>query len=233
MGITTKEGPMSLKNLLAAALVAVAVDAAMVSQSIAQESAPKDRSCVLDCREVFGRCSNAAYTSARMCIQSCGDLVAHAREVCAAAPESDDCHAARRRAAACVRECRESLSKDLRVCRADAKDCVALCPDAEPMVPLDPICLHECRRQVRACLERAEAAAHDCAEPCSDLVAKARRICTAAPRSEDCAAARREASACLQPCRERLASQTRQCVANGKRCAASCPPAVSSTAPNR
>jgi len=220
---------MNLNRLLLTASLTATLCGIAATPSNAQEGpVPKDRTCVRDCREVYGRCSDAAYSDARMCVQGCAELMATAREICAAAPESDDCHAARRRAAACVRECRQTLSGDLRVCLADAKQCVALCPDAEPMVPADPVCLHECRRQVRACLDRANAAARECAEPCADLVAAAVRLCAAAPRSEDCAAARREASACLQPCRERLASQTRQCVATGQQCAASCPPAVTS-----
>ncbi len=218
---------MKLKDLLVTAALAAAVSIAVAGAATAQDRLPsKDRSCVLDCREVYVRCTHAAYSEARMCIQECGDLIAKAREACAEAPDSEECGNARRRAAACVHDCRDSLGTDLRICRADAMECVGLCPDAEPMVPSDPVCLHECRRQTRACLERADAAARECAAPCADLVQAAKRICAAAPRSDECAEARREASACLQPCRERLVAQTRECVANGQRCAASCPPAV-------
>jgi hypothetical protein len=193
-------------------------------------SAPKDRACVLDCREAHGACTQAAFSEARSCIQGCEGLIATAREVCAAEPDSEECAAARSEAAACVRACRRTLRADLRACFGDAKECVSECPDAEPPVPSDPICLGECRRQARACLERAGAAARECAEPCGEFVGKAGRVCFAAPRSDRCAQARREANACLQPCREQLASDTRQCVAAGQRCAASCPPAVSDTA---
>jgi hypothetical protein len=220
---------MSSKRVLVMTFMAIAAAAMAATTAIAQDGPPpKDRACVLDCREVYNRCTHAAHSTARLCIQGCEDLIAKARRVCTEDPESEECHAARREAVACVRECRETLAGDLRECRADAKQCVALCPDAEPMVPADPVCLRECRRQVRACLERANAAARECAEPCADLVAAALRLCTAAPRSDECAEARREASACLQPCRERLAAQTRECVANGQRCAVSCPPAVDS-----
>jgi hypothetical protein len=224
---------MNLNRLLLTAFFA-AFWAIGATGAMAQDGPPpKDRTCVHDCREVYGRCSDAAYSNARICVQGCAELIAAARQVCAEAPESDDCHAARRRAAACVRECRQTLSADLRACLGDAKECVALCPDAEPMRPADPVCLHECRRQVRACLDRANAAARECAEPCADLVAKALRLCAGAPRSDECADARSEASACLQPCRERLAAQTRECVSTGQRCAASCPPAVDSDNANR
>lgn len=218
---------MNLKKLLLAAVLTVGMWAALGGVVAAQDTEPRrDRACVLDCREVFGRCNHAAYSAARMCVQGCGDLVAKAREICAEAPDSEECDSARRRAAACVRECRETLRTDLRQCHADAKECVGLCPDAEPMVPADPVCLHECRRLTRSCLDRVNAAARECAAPCSELIAVAKRVCARAPRSDECAKARREASACLQPCRERQASQTRECIANGQRCAASCPPVV-------
>jgi hypothetical protein len=224
---------MKCKYSFVAATVTVAAVAAIVSTAAAEETrSGKDRSCVLDCREVYVRCLDAAYADGRMCIQACGELIAEAREVCAEAPDSEACHSARAQAAACVRECRQAWGTDLRQCRADAKECVGLCPDAEPMVPADPVCLQECRRQTRACLSRAEAAARECAAPCADLVDEAKRICAGAPRSDECAEARREASACLQPCRERLAAQTRECVGNGQRCAASCPPAIDSTRPS-
>lgn len=220
---------------LLAGVVAAGILMSVAGPLSAQPTAvPKDRECVLDCRHAHSRCVHAAHSNARLCLQSCERLVAKAREVCAAAPDSEECITARREAAACVRSCKETLRTDLRQCMADAKDCVLLCPDVEPPVPSDLLCLRECRRQVSACLERAHAAARDCAEPCDHLVGKARRICAEAPRSEECNLARREASACLQPCREQLASNTRQCIANGQACAASCPPAIdSSTRPSR
>jgi hypothetical protein len=229
---------MPLKRFFLTGLAAIALSLFVVGPAAAQdERQPKDRACVLDCREVHARCTHAAQTTARLCLRGCEDLVAKAREICAEAPDSEDCAAARAEAVACVRSCRETLRRDLRLCMADAKDCLGLCPDAQLPVPADPLCLRECRRQTSACLERARAAARECAEPCDDLVAKARRVCAAAPRSDECAQARREATACLQPCRAQLASHTRQCVANGQRCAASCPPAVddanTSTRPSR
>lgn len=218
---------MNLRKLLLVAALAAGMWGTLASVAAAQDERPgRDRACVLDCRQVYARCSHAAYSEARMCVQGCNDLIARARRICAAAPDSEECDTARRRAASCVQECRETLRAELRICRADAKECVELCPDAEPMVPADPVCLHECRRLTRSCLDRVNAAARECAAPCSDLVAVAKRICARAPRSDECAMARREASACLQPCRERQASQTRECIANGQRCAASCPPAV-------
>jgi hypothetical protein len=218
---------MMLRKVVLAAAVTAGLWATLGGVAAAQDNRPgRDRACVLDCRQVYTRCSHAAYSEARMCVQGCGELIAKAREICAEAPDSEDCATARRRAAQCVRECRETLRADLRQCRADAKECVDLCPDAEPMVPADPVCLHECRRLTRSCLDRVNAAARECAAPCADLVARAKRICAGAPRSDECARARREASACLQPCRERQASQTRECIANGQRCAASCPPVV-------
>jgi len=220
---------MSFRRFLLAAAMAAGLSAAATGSVAAESRPPKDRSCILDCREVYARSSNAAYSEARMCIQGCGELIAKARKICAEASSSQECDSARRRAAACVRQCRDTLGTDLRGSRGDAKECVALCPDAEPVVPADPVCLHECRRQTRACLDRAGAAARECAAPCADLTDAAKRVCARAPRSDECAKARREASACLQPCRERLAGHTRQCVANGQRCAASCPPAVDSS----
>ena len=224
---------MNLRNLLIAAAMA-GLSTGLAGAAAAQDDHQpvKDRACVLDCREVYVRCTHAAYSQARMCVDECSDLIAKAREICTTAPDSEDCDNARRRAAACVRQCRATLGTDIRECLADAKGCVALCPDAEPMVPADPVCLHECRRQTHACLDRATAAARECAAPCADLVEAAKRVCTAAPHSERCAQARRDASACLQPCRERLAAQTRECVANGQRCAASCPPAVDDSDPS-
>lgn len=220
---------MNLGRFLIATALLAGLSSAVPGAAAAQgHRSAKDRACVLDCREVYVRCTHAAYADARMCIQGCADLIAKAREVCAEAPDSEECQSARGEAAACVRACRQELGTDLRQCRADGKECVGLCPDAEPVVPADPVCLQECRRQTRACLDRAEAAARECAAPCDELVDEAKRICAAAPRSEECAQARREASACLQPCRQRLAAQTRECVANGQRCAASCPPAVDS-----
>lgn len=226
---------MRTTRSLLAGVVAAGVLMFVAGPLSAQPTAvPKDRECILDCRHVHSRCAHAAHSSARLCLQSCEGLVAKAREVCAAAPGSEECIAARREAAACVRDCKQTLRTDLRQCMADAKECVSLCPDAQVPVPSDPLCLRECRRQVSACLARANAAARDCAEPCDDLVGKARQVCAEAPRSEECALARREATACLQPCREQLASNTRQCIANGQACAASCPPAIdSSTRPSR
>jgi hypothetical protein len=225
---------MPLKRLFIAVLTAAASSFLIVGAATAQElRPPKDRACVLDCREVHSRCVHAAETTARLCLQGCEELIAEAREICSEAPDSEECAAAREAAVACIRACRQTLRSDLRQCLADAKECVALCPDAQLPVPRDPVCLHECRRQTNACLERARAAAHDCAEPCADLVAKAREECAAAPRSEECAQARREATACLQPCRQELASNTRQCVADGLSCAASCPPAVDDAATTR
>lgn len=220
---------MRSTRLPLAGLVAAAILICMAGRAPAQEPGPpKDRACVLDCREVHSRCTHAAFSNARLCLQSCEGLIATAREVCTAAPDSEECAAARSAAAACVRACKQTLRVDLRQCAVDARECVSLCPDAEPPVPSDPLCLSECRRRARACLDRANAAARDCAEPCEDLVAKARQVCAEAPRSDECAKARREASACLQPCRQRLASNTRQCIADGQACAASCPPAVDS-----
>lgn len=207
-------------------LIAAGALVVTLGEARAQGPAPVlDRECVRDCRHAYVRCTQAAHASARLCLLSCEPLIAKAKEVCAAAPESEECMAARREAAACVRPCRVALSADLRRCLAEAKDCVALCPDTEPPVPAEPLCLGQCRRLVQACLERAHAAARECAAACDDLVGKARQVCAEDPRSEECAEARRDATACLQPCREQLAASTRQCVANGQSCAASCRPA--------
>lgn len=220
---------MGVRTVSMTAAAIVVFIAGLGSAAMAQGRQPaRDRSCILDCRNVHTRCSHAAHSEARMCMQGCADLIGKARQICAEAPNSEECDRARRRAAACVRECRDTLATALRLCLADAKECVALCPDAEPTPPADRLCLGECRRQTSACLNRVNAAARDCAEPCGDLIDTAKRVCARAPRSEECSNARREASACLQPCRERQAAQTRECVANGQRCAASCPPVVTS-----
>jgi hypothetical protein len=227
-----KEGDiMRFKSLLVAGVVAGIC--AWSGTAGAQEEPAKDRGCILDCRQAYERCSHAAYVEGRMCVEACAEALAAARAICAVAPESEECRQAQRRAAECVRACRQALGEDLRACRADAKECVSLCPDVEPQEPRDPLCLHECRRQVRACLDRANAAARECAAPCRDLIEKAKVICALAPRSEECAEARREASACMRPCRQQLAEQTRQCVADGLSCAASCPPAVEPMEPTR
>jgi hypothetical protein len=216
---------MNLRIVLIAAAV-VAMGGAVVAQ---EREVARDRACVLECRHLHTRCANAARSEARMCVNECSDLFRKAREICAEAPGSDECVRARAESAACLQDCREALGMSLRECRVDAKECVALCPDAEPVTPADPICLGECRRKTSACLGRVNAAARECAEPCADLIATAKRACEAAPRSEECSLARREATSCLQPCREQKAAQTRECIASGQSCAASCPPPIVST----
>lgn len=104
---------MTLNKLWLATAIAVGLSAALAAPGPALAGqGTKDRTCVLDCREVFTQCSHAAYTEARMCVQSCGDLIAKARQICAESPGSEDCDSARREAAACVRECRATLGTE-------------------------------------------------------------------------------------------------------------------------
>jgi len=94
---------------------------------------PKDPACLKDCRLGLGSCLEKARETARECAAACRPRVVAAREACAAAPQSEECKAARQEAALCLRPCAEQLNTDTRKCNADAQNCVHACPDATPL----------------------------------------------------------------------------------------------------
>jgi hypothetical protein len=95
----------------------------------------------------------------------------------------------------------------------------------EGLKPKEPICLIGCRQDLRACLATVRSELSSCFGGCRDEAEVVRTACTGAVESPACAAARRAAADCLEPCRSVLGDRVRVCLGSGKECARTCPEA--------
>lgn len=177
----------------------------------------RDRECVQRCSEELSGCLEMARQELADCGEPCAGLRAAARAACMSEPSGEDC---RERAAAlreCIAPCAEKHRAAVADCYASARGCIGECPPAA-----DLSCARRCQARHWQCRVDARRNFKACRERCGDLIAAARRACTADPASEACARDSTAARHCLTECIRMLRSDLHECQKQLRMCLADC-----------